>query len=338
MSDSTYPEDRYLKSIVCVSALLAAKRIGLLERVLQGPINADAILQIGPNAQLLLDALISAGVLQPNGAGLSGDPEFLGIWRERGPQAEARLEMTALVACDALQRPEKLFGAFEGFMSESKTFNFFRYDRATQTNAAHIAATRPYCDYVCALTSAEAPYLLSAVSLEGCRDVLEIGGNTGELAAAVLTKYPTIRYCVMDMPAVCHIGSERHAAKPWSNRLRFLAGDARSDPWPNTADVVLFKSVLHDWPEKEARRFLSRAREVLGPGGRVMVMERAPLTTLTANAPTSLLTDVVFAPFFRPPELYATWMADAGFEKTRITSAIDDPPFYAVEACVEGGA
>ncbi|MDW4496659.1 methyltransferase [Sulfitobacter sp. D35] len=332
MRQGLYPEDEYLATLPAVAALLAASRLGLLDRLVSEGMPVSEVLRAGPGARLLIDTLTSAGILVQDDDHLVATPGFAQVWRARGDHAVARLEMTARAARDALTRPEMLLGAFDGFMADSETFRLFRYDRAFGDSAAHVAATRPYCDYVGSLTAAEAPQLVAAASLDGAGEVLEIGGNAGVLAGAFLERHADLHYTVMDLPAVCRIGAERTAGRPWANRLRFLPGDARRDRWPGPVDAVVFKSMLHDWPDDQARAFLALARDALRPGGRVLVMERAPVDGLPADAPVSAFTDVVFAPFFRPPERYCNWMTDAGLSAPEVTHIGTAPPFYVFEA------
>lgn len=55
-------------------------------------------------------------------------------------------------------------------------------------------------------------------------------------------------------------------------------------------DVVLLKSVLHDWNDDDAVRILQRARDALAPDSRVLVIERvmpAQVDDLPAHRATS---------------------------------------------------
>ncbi|MBT9456965.1 MAG: methyltransferase domain-containing protein [Burkholderiaceae bacterium] len=58
-----------------------------------------------------------------------------------------------------------------------------------------------------------------------------------------------------------------------AERVTVLAGDFFA-PLPGPVDVVLLKSVLHDWNDDAAGRILQRACAALATDGRVLVIER----------------------------------------------------------------
>ena len=149
------------------------------------------------------------------------------------------------------------------------------------------------------------------------------------MALAILAARPELTAAVLDLPAVCALGVERCAGRPGAERLRFLAGDARRDAWPAPADAVLFKSVLHDWPPEEAEAMLARARAAAAPGAPVIVTERGPIET-AAPAPFHLAAELVFAPFFRPPEAYVAMMTRVGLVAQAPRRAHPALPFFVV--------
>ncbi len=96
-------------------------------------------------------------------------------------------------------------------------------------------------------------------------------------------------------------------------------------------DLVTFKSVLHDWPDGEARDILARAAAALVPGGRLLVAERAPFRIL--GAPTfAMLPNIVFLPFLRPPDLYREVMERCGLVDVSVETVALETPFQLVSA------
>jgi 2,7-dihydroxy-5-methyl-1-naphthoate 7-O-methyltransferase len=47
------------------------------------------------------------------------------------------------------------------------------------------------------------------------------------------------------------------------------------DPLPGGADLYILKSVIHDWPDREATAILRRCAEAARPSGRVVVFTGA---------------------------------------------------------------
>ncbi|MBS0126824.1 methyltransferase [Thetidibacter halocola] len=304
-------EDAFLTDLSGVAALREAVALGLID-ALEDRRDAAALAQrLGVperGLRLLLLMLEDAGVIA--GGGLTEG--FAAVWDTRRFVLCAKLEFLHRAALDVGEDLHGLLFDLRGFQARARTFGFFRYDRALDVSDAALAASRPWVDYVTALSLTETPHLLPAIDLGGARRLLEIGGNTGVLSEALLERDPGLTAAVLDLPAVCALGRQRMAGRPAEARLRFVAGDARQEPWPGPADAILFKSVLHDWPEAEMRQFLSRAAARLAPGGRLVICERIPMEDAAPPFPLWMLANLVFAPFYRAPQVYADILSGLG--------------------------
>ncbi|MBY6005315.1 methyltransferase domain-containing protein [Salipiger bermudensis] len=274
-------------------------------------------------------------ILSERGALLAGDDGWCAsaamteLLRAQDDLA-ALVEFTALAACDILRHGPALSSGVRAFQSRAETFGFFRYDRARGTGAAQIEDTAPWVAYVTALSRREAPVLAPLIPLDGCARLLEIGGNTGVMAEALLARHRALSATVLDLPAVCHLGRARMKHRP-EPRLSFLPGDARETAWP-AADAVLFKSVLHDWAPDDARALLRQAAAHLPPGGRVIVCERGALADEPVPGGLSAAANLVFGPFYRAPAVYRDWMVAAGLRPLPPVDAQLDMTFHVIAA------
>lgn len=313
------PEDAYLTQFGGAMAIEFALRKGLFDELLAGKKMPDT-----KGANILATLLNDAGAL--DGEDLSA--EFVEILKSRRHIIENKLKFLRLAATDIVKNFDDLLGNLPEFMSDSETFKLFRYDRAMTTDAEALAATRPWVEYVSALSLAEAPALVPALPLDGVMNLLEVGGNSGVIARAILEAHPNLLMTVLDLPAVCAIGTENdpHA------RLEFHPGDARITPWPQVhgsqPQGVLFKSVLHDWPEDQAIGMLRRAADQLPSGGRIIVCERGPLGR--QPMPFSMTANLVFAPFYRSSERYVEALQEMGFKDVQTASVELDMSFHIV--------
>ena len=317
--DDPLPEDAYLRDFLGAMGLDSALRSGWIDRLLAGerlPENAAGA--------TLSAMLVQAGVLK-NGDLTHAMRVVLDTRREI---LEQKLRFLRLAARDVAGHLDALLTNLPRFMGESETFALFRYDRAMTTRPEDIDATRKWVDYVTALSRAEAPHLAPELPLDAVTRLLEIGGNTGVMARAVLDRHADMRATILDLPAVCALGRE---LRP-HDRLTFHPGDARRDPLPEIAgrapEAVLFKSVLHDWPEAEARALMSRALESLPPGGRIVVCERGALGAQAL--PFSMTANLVFAPFYRDPGFYERALESAGCDLLPTREVVLDMPFFIV--------
>lgn len=210
----------------------------------------------------------------------------------------------------------------EAFMERAETFTLFDYSQARDTSAAALAATKPWVDYVSTLTRAEAPTLVPLIDIPVGALVLEPGGNSGAFARALVPVVRPARHVVFDLPAVCALGQARGDVPG----LSFAPGDMRRDDWRGTAgggpDVVLFKSVLHDWPLEDAADLLARARAAIAPGGRIIIAERGRFAGMTSGTAMDYA-NLVFAPFYRDPQTYINMLAGFDLSITVTETAID---------------
>jgi hypothetical protein len=102
--------------------------------------------------------------------------------------------------------------------------------------------------------------------------VTDVGGGDGTLLAGVLDAHPGLTGVVYDTAeglAQAPTTLELHGL---TERCALIAGDFFRSVPPNS-DLYLMKSILHDWSDEQAVTILSRCREVLPPGGRVLIVE-----------------------------------------------------------------
>lgn len=299
---SPLPEDAFLDQFLGAMALDLALRQGVIDRLLVGEPMPQT-----KGGVILQAMLTAAGVV----VGDALTPAFEQVITARRTILEQKLRFLTLAARDVVHGLDDLLGDLPAFMGQSETFSLFRYDRAMQTDAEAIAATRPWVDYVTALSEAEAPLLVPHFPLgDDATRLLEVGGNTGVIAREALRLHAGLSAAILDLPAVCAIGQEIGA----HDRLAFIAGDARTPRWPQVAgqnpDAILFKSVLHDWPQDQALMMLDRAISHVAPGGKVIVCERGAFAD--GPMPFSMTANLVFAPFYRPPAFYRDAFAARG--------------------------
>lgn len=328
------PEDAFLEGFIGTRALSFALSTGLIDRLADGPASVEALAsaaQVDPaGLSLLADLLAGAGVLTREGRALALTPRFRAALPRRAAM-EAKLAFLDLAARDVEDHFAALLFDPKAYVGAGRVFSLFRYDRAVEPTAANLAHTRRWVDYVSALTEHEAEVVAPHLDLSARKRLLDVGGNSGAFAAALCRHNPALEATVLDLPVVCRIGSERMAGRPEAARIRFQAGDARHDPWPEGYDVISFKSVLHDWPEADALDLLARAADTLPSGGLLAVFERGPFEG-TRPQPFSAVANLVFAPFYRAPEIYLAALERLGFAGIAVRPIEIEMTFHLITA------
>ena len=282
-------------------ALAEALRCGLVDRLAQGPATADELARVAAmpagSLALLLALLRGAGVTQP---GEELTPAFRAALPHRA-LLEAKLEAAALALPDFHAHLGALLRDRDAFMQRAHIFSLYRYDLALREDAAALEATARWLRLTTALTRHEAPVLLALHDFSGLRHLAEPGGNSGEMALHLTRAHPALHATVLDLPAVCALG-RRHVGA--ASRIAFQPLDLRAQPLPAGHDSVLFKSMLHDWPDAEAQRVLALAHAALPAGAPLLVFERTPLPAEAALG-YGQMQDMLFEGFYRAPQRYA---------------------------------
>jgi hypothetical protein len=106
--------------------------------------------------------------------------------------------------------------------------------------------------------------LVNPADWAAVRSVVDVGGGTGMLLAAIQRARPGVKCILVDMP--------RTVARAVEEVRENAVAQSFFDPLPPGADVYLMKNVLCDWPDEESLRLLTRCAEAAGRNGRVVVL------------------------------------------------------------------
>jgi SAM-dependent methyltransferase len=116
--------------------------------------------------------------------------------------------------------------------------------------------------------------LVDGEDWESVRMVVDVGGGTGALLAEILRARPEVRGTLVDLPRTVARSGEVFQAAGVTDRVTTVA-QSFFDPLPGGGDLYLLKSVLGDWPDREATAILKRCAEAARPSGRVVVFTGA---------------------------------------------------------------
>jgi acetylserotonin N-methyltransferase len=154
------------------------------------------------------------------------------------------------------------------------------------------------------------PAVAAAFDLSRFHRLVDLGGATGHLAAAIRKRYPEIETVVFDLPQVAKL-------IPGT-----VAGDFFIDPLP-PADLYALGRILHDWSEEKIRTLLAKIYTALTHGGGLLIAEKLLDETYVAGHMQSLNMLVATEGRERTAEEYGALLKSAGFAtvQTRRTGA-----------------
>ena len=328
--------DRFLGTMAGAQALATALELGVIDALAAGPHTPDRLATragVEPaGLQLLLGLLAGNGVITIAADGVAQLSDRFTAALAYRELLEAKIDLLRIAVPDFLLGLTDLVKDERRFMAQSRMFQVFDYARAAAPGPDHTERTRRWVRFTTALTTYEAQACLDRHDFSPYVKWLDVGGNSGEFAAQVCARHPRLQATVFDLPVVCEVGAAHLRGRPEAARIHFVAGDARTDPWPDAMDIVSFKSMLHDWPDAEATALLTRARAALRPGGTLLIFERQRMPLSDGPLPYASIPMLLFARSFRDEAWYRSRLDELGFTGARVQHVTLDTAFMIIEA------
>ena len=126
-----------------------------------------------------------------------------------------------------------------------------------------------------AMTSGSAPTsegVANAYDFSAFKRIAEIGGGHGALLAAILRAHPATRGALFDLPHVAE-GARKTLEEAGVAARAEVVGGSFFDAVPAGCDAYVMKHIIHDWDDERCVTILSRCREAMNPGGKVLVVD-----------------------------------------------------------------
>jgi hypothetical protein len=120
--------------------------------------------------------------------------------------------------------------------------------------------------------AAEPAAVADAYDFSGVRRLVDVGGGIGTLLATVLGRYPLVQGVLFDRPDVIDDARATLADHGIAERCEVVGGDFFVS-LPENADAYLMSHILHDWDDDRSIAILRNCRRVIGPNGRVLLVE-----------------------------------------------------------------
>ena len=112
----------------------------------------------------------------------------------------------------------------------------------------------------------------SAYDFSACETIVDVGGGTGNLLAAILERHPRTRGILADLTHVVREAPALVASRGVADRLAIEAINF-FERVPAGGDVYLLSHVIHDWNEDDCLTILGNCRKAMKPGSRLLIVE-----------------------------------------------------------------
>jgi O-methyltransferase/methyltransferase family protein len=252
---------------VCVAA-----KLGLADQLASGPKSALELagpMQLhAPSLHRLMRALASMGILteqSPQRFALTSLGEAL----KTGAPGSARSSL--LVFGSAWQRSAwdnmdySVRTGQPGFV-KAHGVPFFEY------LARHPEDASLFSETMVGLHNQEPPAVADAYEFSGFKTIVDVGGATGNMLAAVLSRHAGPRGILFDRPHVVNDARTLLTARGVSDRVTIVPGDFFQSAPPG-ADAYILSHIIHDWNEDQCLTILGHVRNAMNPTGRLLVVE-----------------------------------------------------------------
>ena len=165
--------------------------------------------------------------------------------------------------------------------------------------------------------------LIGQLALNGDEAILDVGCGDGRITSEIAAQHGGWVVGIDSSPEMVGLASGKYAEQPG---LKFREMDAAELQFEAEFDLIFSNAVLH-WV-RDHRAVLAGMNRALRPGGRVVLSmggkgnAAGPLSILD-----SLISQAKWRPYFEGfvfpyafygIEEYATWLAEAGFQPTRL--------------------
>ena len=112
--------------------------------------------------------------------------------------------------------------------------------------------------------------------------VVDVGGSTGALLAAILEAHPGVRGMLFDLPHVVSGAGPVLVQARVAGRCEVVGGSF-FESVPTGGDAYILKYVIHDWDDERSLAILRRCREAMAPGAVLLLVEQVVPERLEAG-------------------------------------------------------
>ena len=170
------------------------------------------------------------------------------------------------------------------------------------------------------------PKMLELKEFRKVRHLVDVGGGDGSNAIRLCRLFSSLRITILEIPSVAEIARKSVERAGLADRIRCVAGDMFSDPWPEGCDAALLSHVVEVFSPAKVQKLYKTAYESLPARGRLFIW-----TILANDQETGTLQAAKSSIYFlcvasgegmaHPATEHKELMKAAGFRSVKIYSA-----------------
>lgn len=309
----------------------AAARLGLADHLAAGPKSAAELAgptkTHGPSLHRLMRTLAGLGLLSHVG-GQRFALTPVGEALKSGAPGAARSTLLTLGSPPFVAAIEEIKHSLQtgetGFQ-KANGMPIFDY------LGKHPEEARLFSETMIGFHGAEPPAVAAAYDFSKLGTIVDVGGATGNMLSAILTRFPGAKGVLYDLPHVVRDAGALLQARGVAGRVSIESGSF-FERVPSGGDAYVLSHIIHDWNEEQCLTILKNCKTAMKPGGRVLIVEMV-LPEEDVPHPGKMLDMIMLVvPGGRErttPE-YAELLGKAGFRLQRVVPTAS--PVSVVEA------
>ena len=253
-------------------AIHAAAKIGLADHLAGGAKSAAELAPVlsahAPSLHRFMRTLAGLGILtEGDGKRFALTP--LGQALQTGAPGAARSTVLAFGGVGFSRPWEEIFYSLEtGKPGFDKTWGMPIFDYFAQ----HPDEASLFSEAMVGFHGSEPPTVAEAYDFSSVQTVVDVGGATGNMLAALLSRHAGLRGVLYDMPHVVRDAPALLKARGVESRVTIESGSF-FDHVPAGGDAYILSHIIHDWSEEQCLTILGNCRRAMGANGRLLIVE-----------------------------------------------------------------
>jgi len=254
------------------ATVYAAAKLGIADHLATGPRSAVELAAAtrthAPSLYRLMRTLAGLGILSERDAQRFALTS-LGEALQTGAPGSARATLIAFCGPAFWHSWEEMLYSLEtgntGF-EKANGMPLFEY------LAQHPEEASYFSEAMVGFHGSEPPAVAAAYDFSGITTLVDVGGATGNMLAAILSRHSGLRGVLFDRPHVVSEAPTLLKARGVEPRVTIEAGDFFTTV-PAGGDAYLLSHIIHDWNEEQCLTILGHCRKAIKPGGRLLIVE-----------------------------------------------------------------
>jgi SAM-dependent methyltransferase len=119
----------------------------------------------------------------------------------------------------------------------------------------------------------QAPGQLADIDLSDIKTILDIGGGSGAYSMEFVSKNPSIKATVFDLPNVIPITMKFLDKEGYSDKIKTHAGDYTTDTLPSGFDLVFLSAIIHSNSLEVNQNLIKKCFDSLNRNGKVVIQD-----------------------------------------------------------------